>query len=77
MLSVSTALMEFPGLRILPILLKELKSLRASALTMLLLIISWGIYLGGIIRLAVIKTELSMSGSTVINLISGTWILMA
>jgi len=62
------ALMEFSGLRAIPVIVEELK---ISALTMLLMT-SWGIYLGGVIRLAFLAAHLPIRMSTIVTLISGT-----
>ncbi len=76
MFSVLTALIEFPGISVIPMIFERFRMLKVSALTMLLAI-SWSLYLGGAVRVILLSLNLLISTSTLATLVSGIWVLMA
>jgi len=76
MLSVLTALMEFQGLRSIPRMFWDMKMLGMSILTMSL-VISWGVYLSGVVYYISKILELSISTNMIVTMVSCMWMIIA
>ncbi|MFX0096973.1 MAG: hypothetical protein ACFE7E_04350 [Candidatus Hodarchaeota archaeon] len=75
-ISVLTAMLEFPGLKALPQVFREAKKLTASILT-ILLVISWSLYLTGVLWVILLSPLLKMSQNLMLAIMSTFWIITA
>ncbi|MFX0089624.1 MAG: hypothetical protein ACFE7S_06960 [Candidatus Hodarchaeota archaeon] len=75
-ISLLTAMLEFPGLKALPQVFREAKKLTASILT-ILLVISWSLYLTGVLWVILLSPLLKMSQNLMLAIMSTFWIITA
>jgi len=76
MISVLTAMIEFQGLKAISRLITELKGVEISGIAMLL-IISWSIYVSGVLMAILNVVHAAVSTGVVLTTMFGVWVIIA
>lgn len=76
MISVLTAMIEFQGLKAISRLITELKGVEISGIAMLL-IISWSIYVSGVLMAILNAVHATVSTGVVLTTMFGVWVIIA
>ena len=76
MISVLTAMIEFHGLKAISRLISELRGVEVSGIAMLL-IISWSVYVSGILMAALKAVHAVVSTGVILTAMFGIWVMIA
>ncbi len=76
MISVLTAMIEFHGLKAISRLMSELRGVEVSGIAMLL-IISWSVYVSGVLMAALKAVHAVVSTGVVLTTMFGVWVIIA